>query len=111
MIKYVNSQSPHLQVRMSGGGAYYNTSNPMAGMVRYYNNDFQVYDGSSWLNITGSADISLSSDAESVINWAKIKMTEEMRLKELMEKHPGLKDAYEKFEIMKILVTEEDRQK
>ena len=111
MIKYVNSNSPHIQVSMSGGGAYYNTTNPMAGMVRYYNNDMQVYDGSSWLTVSGSADIKLSSDAESVITWAKQKMTEEMRLKELMDRHPGLKDAYEKFEIMKILVTQEEQTK
>lgn len=111
MIKYVSSSSPHLQVNMSGGSAYYNTTNPMAGMVRYYNNDMQVYDGSSWLTVSGSADIRLSSDAESVIIWAKQKMTEEMRLKELMERHPGLKDAYEKFEIMKILVSEEEQSK
>lgn len=108
MIKFIHSHSPHIQVTTSGGGAYYNTTNPMAGMVRYYNNDMQVYDGSTWLSVGGSADIRLSSDAESVITWAKQKMTEEMRLKELMEKHPGLKDAYEKFEIMRILVTEEE---
>ena len=111
MIKYINSNSPHIQVSMSGGGAYYNTTNPMAGMVRCYNNDMQVYDGSSWLTVSGSADIKLSSDAEAVISWAKQKMTEEMRLKDLMERHPGLKDAYEKFEIMKILVTQEEQTK
>lgn len=111
MIKYISSDSPHLQVNVSGGGAYYNSSAPSAGMMRYYSNDVQVYDGSSWLNISGTADIRLSTDAESVITWAKQKMTEEMRLKDLIELHPGLKDAYEKFEIMKILVTESEKQK
>ena len=112
MIKYINSHSPHLQVQMGGGGAYYNSYNssaPSAGIVRYYGNEMQVYDGSTWLNISSSAEIKLSSDAESVITWAKQKMTEEMRLQALMERYPGLKDAYEKFEIMKILVTKEEQ--
>lgn len=111
MIKYISSGSPHLQVNVSGGGVYYNSSAPSAGMMRYYSNDVQVYDGSSWLTISGTADVRLSTDAESVITWAKQKMTEEMRLKDLMEQHPGLRDAYEKFEIMKILVTESEKQK
>ena len=109
MIKYVSSSSPHLQVSMSGGGTYYNTSAPSAGMVRYYSNEMQVYDGSSWLNISGSASVGLSPDAEAVIEWGKKKISEEMRLQALMERHPGLKDAYEKFEIMRILVTEQEK--
>ena len=111
MIKFLSSSSPHLNIQMSGAGAYYNTSAPSAGMVRYYNNDMQVYDGSTWMTLSGSATINLSSDAESVITWAKQKMTEEMRLKELMDRHPGLKDAHEKFEIMRILVTEEEQKR
>ena len=109
MIKWLTSNSPHIQVTMSGGSTYYNSSAPSAGMVRYHNNDMQVYDGNSWMSFAGSAEVRLSSDAESVITWAKQKMTEEMRLKELMDRHPGLKDAYEKFELMKILVTEEEK--
>jgi hypothetical protein len=30
-------------------------------------------------------------------------MEQEANLKDVMKKHPGLKDAYEKFEIMKML--------
>lgn len=106
MIKYLNSQSPDIQVSHYGGSPYIQQGAPSAGLLRYMNNEMQVYDGNGWQTITGHADVRLSSDAELVINWAKQKMTEEMRLQELMERHPGLKDAYEKFEIMKILVTE-----
>lgn len=109
VLKFLNSTSSHLQVQHHGGGAYYNTGAPSAGMLRYHNNDMQVYDGSNWLSISSSASVGLSTDAEAVIAWAKQKMTEEMRIKDLMERHPGLKDAYEKFEIMKILVSEEEQ--
>lgn len=109
MIKSINSQSPHIQISHYGGAPYISTGAPSAGLVRYHNSELQVYDGSIWQAINGYADVRLSTDAESVINWAKQKMTEEMRIKDLIERHPGLKDAYEKFEIMKILVSEEEQ--
>jgi hypothetical protein len=36
-------------------------------------------------------------------------MLEEHRLKELMARHPGLRDAYERLEIMKALIAEEEK--
>jgi len=52
--------------------------------------------------------IGLSSDAETVISWAKLKMQEEQNLKVLMARHPGVKDAKEKFDIMVALTKQEE---
>ena len=45
--------------------------------------------------------------AEDAIRWTLEKMSEERNLKDRMEKHPALKDAYEKFQLMDILCKEE----
>lgn len=81
-------------------------------MVRYHNYALQVYDGVCWLNLSSSQPtINMSGEAERAIQWAARKSIKEAELKLLMEKHPGLKAAYEQFEIMKILVTEENAEK
>lgn len=109
MIKFLNSRSPYIQVQTYVPQPYINSGTPSAGMLRYRDNTVEVYNGSSWDIVTGGADVGLSPDAEAAIEWCKKKMSEEMRIQGLMEKHPGLRDAYEKFELMKILVTEEEK--
>ena len=41
-------------------------------------------------------------------DWAKQKRQEEVNLKMRMEEHPGLKDAYEKFQVMDVLTKNND---
>ena len=79
-----------------------------AGMMRYNSNTqtIEVYDGNVWLALAGSADVSLSPEAQQVMDWAYKKMKEDEQLEVLMEKHPGLKDLHEKFTVMKALVAE-----
>jgi hypothetical protein len=48
--------------------------------------------------------------SKQTIEWAHNKMQEEKKLKEMMDRHPGLKDLYDKFEMMKILCIEEEKQ-
>jgi len=97
MINGINASSPHIQV--TGGessGMYYNTSGMSAGMVRYYNNGFQVYDGMTWLTIANNyASVGLTASANDAINWAIQKMQEDRELQELAKKHPSVKAAYE----------------
>ncbi len=98
MIKGI-SGSGHVVV--SGGsssGPYVgnHSGNAMVGMVRYYNNNFEVYDGSSWLGIsTGHTYIDLSGSANAAIAWAMSKMAEEANLEKLANEHPAVKAAYE----------------
>ena len=97
MIKGIKSSSPH--ITLTGGdpsGVYYNTSGMSAGMVRYYNNAFEVYDGSIWIQITNQyANVALSASADTAINWAMKKMQEERELEHLAIEHPAVKAAYE----------------
>lgn len=86
---------------------YPNTTNPMTGMVRVWGTDTQVFDGTNWLNMNSSyATVSLDSESQVLLDWARRKMLEEQELQSLMEKHPGLKDAKDRFEFMLALVKE-----
>ncbi len=84
-----------------------NTTNPMTGMMRVWGSDLQVFDGSSWLNMNSSyATVSLDSELQVLLNWGRRKMLEEQDLQSLMEKHPGLKDTKDRYEVMLALVRE-----
>jgi hypothetical protein len=73
---------------------YIDMTRASAGMVRYNNNNFEIYDGSSWIIMQSSyPQVELSGDAQAVINWARTKMAEESRIKELAAKHPTVADA------------------
>ena len=73
----------------------YNNSS-MVGMVRYHNNQLEVYDGVSWLAITyNSTTIDLSGSANAAITWALSRMSEEAQLEKLSAEHPAVKAAYE----------------
>ena len=75
---------------------YIDSTRPSAGMVRYINNNLEVYDGNSWLIMQSSyPQVELTSDVQSVVSWAKMKMAEEERIRELAAKHPTVADALE----------------
>jgi hypothetical protein len=73
---------------------YIDMTRASAGMVRYNNNNFEIYDGSSWLVMQSSyPQVELNGDTQAVINWARTKMAEESRARELAAKHPAVADA------------------
>lgn len=115
MIKSITTSSKHLNI---GGGLgaqpYINQHNGQlsVGQVRYNPNSaiMEVYDGNGWLSIGGGyANVGMSPAAESAIDWAIKKQAEEYQLQAMLEKHPGLKEAYERLEIMKALCLEEEK--
>jgi hypothetical protein len=114
MIKQLTSGSPHLTVHnVATNSEYVGNNGPGAGTVRYNTTTqrLEAFDGSlTWQNITETTSIGLTYDTEKAIRWAQDKMMEERALKERMERHPGLRDAYEKFQIMDILTKEKDDQ-
>lgn len=70
----------------------------------------EIFDGNTWQRIGDSiAQVSLSPEAEHLLEWVKQKILEEADLKARMQRHPGLKDAYEKFKVMDTLTLEENR--
>lgn len=111
MIKNLNPGSSWIQVTNS------NYSDPpsspgalSAGMLRWNSNlnTVEVYNGMSWYCIDNNAVVDLTDIAKQTLSWAYNKMKEENRIKELMARHPSLKDLNDKFEMMKVLCQEED---
>ena len=87
-----------------------NSNNPMQGMIRVNGTDMQVFDGSSWIGMnTSYATVGLEPTAEEAIKRVRHKMAEEKDLHERMKKHPGLKQAWEQFQIMDALTMEEEK--
>jgi hypothetical protein len=85
-----------------------NQINPCQGMIRVWGTDMQVFDGTNWMNImTNYATVSLDPTIHEAIDWTRRKMQEEKDLHDRMKKHPGLRQAYEQFQIMDILTLEE----
>jgi hypothetical protein len=113
MIKTLSSASQHIAV--IGGNPNVPPISPGAvgaGMVRYNPNmqQMEVYDGISWYGINSHVTIDLGMTSKEAIEWAHKKMQEERKLKDLMDQHPGLKDLHDKFEMMKALCMEEEKQ-
>ena len=87
-----------------------NASNPIQGMLRVNGADMQVFDGTTWISMSTSyATVGLDPTTQEVIDWARRKMQEEKNLHKRIEKHPGLRQAYEQFQIMDILTLEEEK--
>lgn len=111
MIKQIHSSTNHIQISTG-----YSSVPPIspgsqsAGMLRWNtsSNCIEVYNGIGWYSIETSANIFLGHDAQQAIDWAVKKMQEENQLKSLMEKHPGLRDLNDKFEMMRVLCQEEE---
>ena len=99
MISGITSADPFLRVSNGeSSGVYYNTGNPSAGMVRYNQNKFQVYDGYNWLDVPSNlASIGLSDYAVEAIEWSLKKMKQDKRIEELSKTHPAIKSAYENY--------------
>ena len=106
MITQIDTTGPFLY-STSPSPTYYNTGMPSAGMVRYTNNQMQVYDGSSWLTVGGTARIDLTHEANELLLWARRKKQEDEDLEFRLRKHPGLQEAYDQFRVMDALTKQE----
>lgn len=111
MIRSVTTSSRYLTANsFPGNTPWVDNPQPLTGMVRYTNNRLEVFDGSNWAVIgDGGATVNLTPEAETLLDWAREKRFQEDNLKARLEKHPGLKEAYEKFLIMDALTLEEDK--
>jgi hypothetical protein len=76
-----------------------------AGMVRYNTNmnTMEVYDGQNWKEIFNNyASVSLTPDAESLLDWARKKRDEELQLEALAKEHPAINIALDNLKKAKI---------
>ena len=112
MIKSIMA-GPGLAV--SGGTVtypYVNMNQTSAGLVRYNGNtqNYEVYDGNTWMVMyMAAATVTLDYDVQNILNWARDKMAEDQRIKELAKKHPGIRDLQEKLEVMVALVQQQEK--
>jgi len=73
---------------------YVDSTRTSAGMLRYINNNLEVYDGSSWLPLQSSyPTIELDGVTQEAIQWTRRRMEEEKRMLELARNHPTVADA------------------
>ncbi len=95
MIKNITAgQGIHI-ANNSHSMPYVDMTRASAGMTRYNGSiGLEVYDGNTWIAVPSSyPQIELSSDVQAVIAWARNKMNEEARIRELAAKHPTVADA------------------
>jgi len=102
MIKSIHSDGKYMQVL---GGTPPNTYTGsvgnlcgVVGNVRFNSSSqtFEVYDGTTWVTLQNSyASIGLTSQAESILDWAYKKMTEEAELEQLSKDNPAVAAAVE----------------
>lgn len=114
MIDNIIATGKYTQVYSGSSSTYVNGYSGAQGVgnMRYNtaNQRMEVFDGSNWVILnTSSASVGLNPEAESLLDWARKKRDEEFALQSLMDKHPGLKEAYERLEIMKALCLEESK--
>ena len=111
MIKNLSSSSAYVTVSGYSPTTIYNNGQLNVGQLRYNPNsqNMEVYDGNTWQILSQGVTVGLSWDADSAIRWAIEKQKEEAGLKERMAKHPGLKDAWDKFQMMDILTKESEK--
>ena len=118
MIKGLAGTGKYTIVTMGNTSVPYinqNVSNPMQGMIRVWGTDIQVFDGTNWIVMnTSYTSVGLTSDAESLLDWARQKRDEELVTLKLAETNPAVKDLLDtikqkqaQLEMIKILLKEE----
>jgi hypothetical protein len=106
MIKGISQGGRYITV--TGGSPsnpYISPGSQSAGMMRYNTNmnTVEVYDGVSWKEIGSSyAGISLTSEAEALLDWARKKRDEEWQMQSLAKDHPAVKIALDNLEKAKL---------
>jgi len=111
MIKSISSMGRYIQITDgSPMTPYFSPGAQGAGQVRYNTNsgNMEAWDGVTWKEISSNySSIGLTVEAESLLDWARVKRDEEIKFKFLTESHPGIRDLKEKLDIMTALVAKE----
>jgi hypothetical protein len=97
MIRNISTTSKYMQVMGGSPSTYLNTYTGAQGVgnLRYNttNQQLEVYDGSNWTLLNMSyADVRLSTEAETLLDWAKRKQHEEAMLEKLAQENTTVKD-------------------
>jgi hypothetical protein len=97
MIKNIISSGKYITVTGSSGSTYVGSYGGAQGVgnMRYNTTtqNIEIYDGTSWMQMqTGYATVQLTSEAESLLDWARQKRNQELELDRLVETNPAIKD-------------------
>jgi len=72
-----------------------NNNNPIQGMIRINNTDFEVFNGTSWMSLPSSyATVSLDQDTQDLLQWARTQRQLELNRATLIANNPALEIAY-----------------
>lgn len=99
MIRGISSSGKYVMV--SGGSTSPPNISPGstgAGMLRWNPNMncMEVNDGNIWKTLDMShSNVGLTSEAESLLDWAKKKKEEELEIENLAKNHPAVRSALE----------------
>jgi len=79
----------------------------ITGAVQWNGNTkcFEVSNGSNWMRIDNTVQVSHNMDLNVIHKWVMNKMAEEEETKKLRSKYPALDEAYNHLELIKALVT------
>ena len=73
-----------------------NATNPIQGMIRVNNTDFEVFNGTGWHSLPSSyATVSLDQDTQDLLSWARAQRTMAMNRLTLAQNNPALMRALE----------------
>lgn len=90
-----NTSVPYVNMSTSYG----NNNNPMQGMMRISGSDIQVFDGTSWMNISSSyATVELNGETQAILQWAREQRDKQYKREQLMKDNPSLQKAMEAIE-------------
>ena len=101
MIKSISSMGRYLHVGGGSGGSNFinNFSGAQGvGNMRFntVNQYIEIYDGNSWIQLASAyATVGLDTEAVELLDWAKSKRDEELKVKKLIETNPAVKIAYD----------------
>lgn len=99
---------PGIRVTNSVSDYYVQPDAVGIGMVRWnptYTR-LEMWNGNTWVALA-SHHVELDPGVIEILGWARSRMEQDRRLAELCEKHPGLKEAHDRLEIMQQLVRQE----
>ena len=104
MIGNIYSTSPSLQVTGGTVSTYINgySGAQCVGNMRYNTTSqkTEVFDGNNWIQLNmGTVSVGLSSEVESLLDWARKKRNEEYELERLAETNPTIKDLVNQIKI------------
>ena len=71
------------------------------GQMRHMNGRVEVNDGYNWMPYENEGYVGLTPEAIQILDWAKIKMMEDIIETEMIKKYPALKTAKDKFDLIK----------